>query len=213
MIWQWEPWRRLLVFWVPAVVLAVATFGIFVWQSSGSVGTEARLDKSIESLEEGVAHLEEVREDAEHRREAVAQLESDLTTLVTERFGSLEQRLTAIMRTVGDATRGAGLLPATFAYGVKEDEKLGLIRFTIKFSVDGEYKQLRDMLAAVAASDQFLMVEHLALVGEEEARSRNIGISVELSTYLNSADSELLKRLKQGWDPADAAAEDAAGEE
>jgi len=212
MIWQWEPWRRLLPFWVPAVVLAVAAIAVFAWQSSGSVGTEARLDKSIDELEAGVAHLEEIRADAEQRRQAVATLEADLTTLVTERFGSLEERLTAIMRTVGEATRGAGLLPASFSYGVKEDEKLGLIRFTIKFSVDGEYQQLRDMLAAVAASDQFLMVEHLALVGEEEARSRSIGISVELSTYLNSADSALLQKLQQGWDPADATG-DATGEE
>ena len=193
-----RPWRRLLAVWLPAVVLCALTAGFYVWQTSESGGRRAQIRHQIEDLEEEIARLEQLQQAAASDRETVAEIDSKFNILYNDVFGDLDQRLTRILRAVGSATREAGILPSSFSYTAAADKATGYIRFGIRFSVDAEYPQLRRMLAALQSSPEFLVVEGLNLSGDENPVSRELAISVNISTFLAEADTGQLRRLTGG---------------
>jgi len=193
-----RPWRRLLAVWLPAVVLCALTAGFYVWQTSESGGRRAQIRHQIEDLEEEIARLEQLQQAAASDRETVAEIDSKFNILYNDVFGDLDQRLTRILRAVGSATREAGILPGTFSYTASEDQATGFIRFGVHFSVDAEYIQIRQMLAALQSSTEFLVVENLNLSGDEDPVSRKLGISVNIATFVAEADASQLRRLTGG---------------
>jgi Tfp pilus assembly protein PilO len=86
-------------------------------------------------------------------------------------------------------------LPETFSYTATDNRTTGFIRFGIRFSVDGEYQQIRQMIAAIQSSPEFLVIENLTLVGDEESLTRDLSISITLATFLAEADEAQLRRL------------------
>jgi len=195
---DFRPWRRLLAVWLPAVVLCAVTAGVYVWQTSESGGRRAQIRNQIEELEREIARLERIQEATASDREAVEEIDRQFEFLYNDVFGDLEQRLTRILRAVGTATREAGILPSSFGYSAAEDQVTGFIRFGIRFSVDAEYMQIRQMLAALQSSPEFLVVEDLNLSGDEDPVSRELAISVNISTFLAEADAGQLRRLTSG---------------
>ncbi len=192
---RWEAWFRLLPVWLPALVLSIASVAFYWWQSSDSTGTGARLNAQVSSLEEGIGHLQELREQALAQQEQVSELSSELNSLSTQSFGSLEGRLITIMREVEAATRQAGMLPDKFGYSTNLDDQLPFTRFGITFYVEGQYSQVRQMLATLQQSPELLIVEKLTLVGEKEATSRKLTVSLSVATYLGKTDEALVDRL------------------
>mgnify|MGYP001822983568 CR=1 len=194
----WRPWQRMTAVWVPAVIVCLVMIAVYAWQTSGSVGREAQLRDDITSLENEVARLTRTLEQAEGERDAVADLDLQFNYLYDEVFGDLDERLTNILREVGTATREAGLLPGSFSYSASEDRRLDQVRFSIQFAVEGEYPQIRQLLASVQTSPEFLIVEHIGFAGEEDATTRELQISIRLATVFAEADEELLRRLTGG---------------
>ena len=170
--------KRMLPVWLPAVVLCLAAAVVFVWQTSESGGRRAQVRDRVVDLEAELARLEGLMRATGGDREWVAETEQQFTTLHDEVFGTLDGRLTNILRAVGAATRDAGLLPGSYSYAAKEDRDTGFVRFSIQFSVEGEYGQIRQMLADLQSSPEFLLVEGLSLSGDEDpdiAGASNLG--------------------------------------
>jgi Tfp pilus assembly protein PilO len=193
-----RPWQRLVAVWLPAIALCAAATAFYVWQTSESGGRRARVRDRVLELEAGLERLEGLREAAGGDRARVAELERQFATLHEDVFGSLDQRMTDIMRAVGSATRNAGLLPGSYGYTADTDRKTGFIRFGIQFSVEGQYRQIRQMLAELQSSPEFLIVEGLSLSGDEAPVSQDLKISVQLATFLVEADPQQLRRLTGG---------------
>jgi len=199
MISPFEAWLRLLPVWASAVLLAVLSGGYCFWQSSGSMGTEARLGEQISNLEQSIEQLQQTRKQVIAERAEAAQLSRQVKRWYEEGFGSLEERLTGILRAVGSATREAsGLRPASFSYAATEDKRHRVTRFSIRFSVLGSYQQLRQMLQALEESPEFFVVSKISLSGEQQATNDNISINLEVATYLSKVDQALLDRLQRG---------------
>ncbi len=194
----WQPWRRLLPAWLPAVVICVLSAGVYVWQTSETGGRAALVRNSVEDLETEITRLEQIRDQAEKERTAVAELNGQFEYLYGDVFGDLDERLTGILRAVGSATRSAGLMPHGYSYSAEEDRKHQHIKFAIQFSVIGDYSQIRQMLSALQSSPEFLIVEDIAFSGEEEASSRDLAIAVQVATYVAQADPKTLERLTGG---------------
>ena len=193
-----RPWRRLMAVWLPAVALCVVSAAFFVWQTSESGGRRAQVRNQIAELEQEIARLERLQLAVVSDRQTVAEIDRQFKLLYNETFGDLDQRLTRILRAVGTATREAGLLPGSFSYSASDNRETGFIRFGIGFSVNGEYQQIRQMLSALQASPEFLVVENLNLSGAEDPLSRDLRISVSIATFLAEADSSQLRRLTGG---------------
>ena len=191
-------WRRLLPVWLPAVLLAVGSVALYVWQTSDRVGRAAQLETQVESLEAEIARLERLREQAAAERRLVEEVEAEFQRLYGDVFGRLDERLTRIMRAIYSATRDSGLNPGSFGYKLDDKDLSGAQRLTISFAVAGEYEQVRQMLASLQMSPEFLVVESIQFTGEAEAVTRRLAITVRVSTFLSEADPEQLRRLTGG---------------
>lgn len=193
-----RPWLRLLPVWLPAVGLCVIAAAAYLWQSSESGGRAAGVRSQIAELEAEKARLEGLLAQVEGERAAVAQVNQSFDLLYGQVFRSLDERLTNILREIGLATRSAGLLPGAYKYQAEEEQKTGYVRFSINFSVTGEYAQIRKLIAAIQSSPEFLVVDGISFSGDEEAASKELSIAVQVSTYLSEADRATLDRLTGG---------------
>jgi Tfp pilus assembly protein PilO len=193
-----RPWRRLLPIWLPAVGLCAVAATLYLWQSSESGGRAAGLRSQIEELEAEKARLEGLLAQVEGERATVAAVNESFDLLYGQVFRGLDDRLTNILREVGLATRSAGLLPGSYKYDAEEDQKTGYVRFSIQFSVTGEYAQIRKLIAAVQSSPEFLVVEQIAFTGDEAAATSELTVAVRVATYLSEANRETLDRLTGG---------------
>jgi len=191
-------WRALWPVWVPAVAFLVLNLAAYGWLSGKNVGRQAQIRADVERLEARVEHLRKVQATAAAERGAVVQLNADLQNLYGNVFGSLSERLTGILRSVGDATRQAGLHPEQFRYSAKRDQKLKLVAFGVQFAVTGRYEQIKQMLAALQASPELLIIDQVSIGGESGTVSNQLEVAVHLTTYLASADEQLLKQLTGG---------------
>ena len=198
MTFDFRPWKRLAAVWLPAVVVCIAAFSLFVWQTSESGGARARVRGEIERFEGELARLEKIEGAAAGDRAHVTELEQQFAYLYSDVFGSLDDRLTRILRAVGSATRSSGLRPGSYSYSAVEDRSTGFVRFGVRFAVEGEYQQIRQMLAELQGSPEFLIVENLSLSGDEDQVRRELNLSVSIATFLSEADPEQLRRLTGG---------------
>lgn len=195
---DFRPWRRLVAVWLPAVILCVAATFLYAWQTSDSGGRRASVRDEILRLDAELDRLNGLQEATTGDRMRVAELEQQFSQLYGEVFGNLDERLTGILRAVGSATKNAGLLPDSYSYSASEDKATGFIRFSIGFSVRGGYLEIRQMLAELQASPEFLVVETLSLSGDADPVSRELDMSVRIATFLSEADQEQLRRLTGG---------------
>ena len=198
MIFDHRAWRRLLPIWLPAVLIAVSSVALYVWQTSDRVGRAAQLENQIVTLEREIARLEGLRDRAAEERQLDVDIENEFRRLYGDVFGRLDERLTRILRGIYAATRDAGLNPGSFAYKLDDKGLSGAERFTISFAVAGEYPQVRQMLAALQQSPEFLVVDSIQFTGEAEAVTRHLAITVRVSTFVSEADPEQLRRLTGG---------------
>lgn len=194
----WLAFRRLLPVWLPAAALAVGSIAFYGWQSSGSVGRAVQIESRIDELEDRIARLERIRDLAAAERDHVVALDERFRYLYEEVFGSLEDRLVEILRAIGSAAAEAGLRPESYSYAATTDRQVGQIRFTTGFSVEGEYSQIRRLLAELQASEEFLIVVDIAFAGDEMGSTRSLSIVLRVATYLAEADREQLRRLTGG---------------
>ncbi len=191
----WIAWRRHLVVWLPAILFALANVAGYFLLGGSAGGRAASLQADVQQLDAECQQLTRLEGAVRKEQDQVESLRTGLDEINTNVFGSLEQRLTDILREVETATRMSGLRPARFSYDAKEDRKTNLTRFGITFTVNGTFQQIEQLLQALRSSKEFLIVDRLSLVGEEGTQASELKMAIHVSTCLSSADKELLERL------------------
>ncbi len=189
------PWVRLAWVWILAGIFCLAAFGVLLWQTSGPMGRRGLIEGQIEQLNQEIDRLDVMTRQARDERIRVAETGETLERIDGELFGKLDDRMTAVLREVGLASRDAGLLPAGFSYRETVDDRTDGVRFGIGFSVEGTYEQIRSLLASLQASPQFLIIDSISFKGEEDARSQVLAIRLQVSTYLAEAELGKLRAL------------------
>ncbi len=189
------PWVRLAGVWIVAVVFCLAALGVLIWQTSGPMGRGGLIEGQIEALNQEIDRLAIMTQQAREERVRVAEMGETLERIDGELFGKLDDRMTSVLREVGLASRGAGLLPDGFSYKEVVDDRTSGVRFGIGFSVEGTYEQIRQLLGSLQASPQFLIIDSISFKGEEDARSQILSIRLQVSTYLAEAELGKLKAL------------------
>jgi len=189
------PWVKLAWVWILAVLFCVGAAAVLVWQTSGPMGRQGLIEGQIEDLEGEIARLDRIVRQVREERERVSESGRALERIDGEIFGTLDDRMTAVLREVGSASRDAGLLPAGFSYREVNDSKTGGVRFGISFAVDGTYEQIRMLLERLQASPQFLIIDGIGFRGEEDPRSQTLSIRLQVSTYLAKEELGKLRAL------------------
>jgi len=191
------PWLKLWWSWPGALLVFILSITILVWEVASPKARQASLEEQCRELQASVLDLERANEAARAEREHAATVSSGLQDIYQELFGSLDERMTAILRAIGSAARDSGLLPGSFSYSSEKAPKTGSLRFHVDFSVEGTYEQVRQLLQALQSSPQFLIIDGISFKGEEDPRSNLLHIRLAVSTSLSDTDSSNLQAIVQ----------------
>jgi Tfp pilus assembly protein PilO len=167
-------WRLRLWVWLPALVLVVLNLvflSTYRFLLAGQAQLRAarieRAEKELLDFEADRAALEDLVERANLNRERVDEF-------YARWVASEAERLTQVIAEVKNLAQRAGVKASSFNYPEEDLEDYGLLRFSIAFSVEGSYAQLRQFINFVEVSDHFLMLEDVRMneVGEGDSTIR-----------------------------------------
>lgn len=196
-------WKYLWVWSLPGVLVIVNLLWVFVLRQT-LLGRGANIDEQLREKEREVRELEKVVSELESAKAKLAQLQQELVELREREMGSMRERLVPFLTTVGERVRKTGLFPERISYSANQDKKSGLVHFTATFEITGSYQQLRQCIGELEQVPQFLVIERLAMQGDDVARSTDISLRMVVGTYFSDLDPELLRQV-EAQEKADAA--------
>ena len=179
-------WRRMAKIWLPGLLLlllnlaVLSTYRILLaGQSQISASRVDRLARELVELEGHRLALEEVIGRAEANRLRLEEFYSGW-------LSSEADRLTQVIGEVKSMARQSGVSTSGFRYPDEVLEEIDLVRRQIDFSAEGSYQAMRRFIHALERSDQFLVLEEIA-VSETGDDSANIRVRFGVSTLFTSA--------------------------
>lgn len=122
--------------------------------------------------------------------QAVETASKDLTSLRQDVLSTKRQRMIAVQLEVAELATEFGINLERVQYeGPDPDQtaKEGLERFGMKVPLRGGYTNLRKFLQAVEASDEFLVIEQVALEGGP-AGQQGLELAITLATYFDAPE-------------------------
>lgn len=164
----WREKRVLLI--VLAVLLAVNTIFFFTYR----VQYQNRLTALDERKKEAEAQLTQARSQrlaAQGRVAAYRQIERDIRVVYDSHWSTEEQRLTRLIAEVKHLAEVSGMPSRATSYTKTEREKktvVGAETVGIVFTVKGSYDQVRRLINLLELSDQFVIVDQVALSSADE---------------------------------------------
>jgi len=204
-------WVRLWWAWaVPALLLLLNAVWL-VGLRATVLGRGSVLAKQRATAAEEVASLTAQRDRLLGSRDALGTLERDLGTLRRDRLGSMRERLVSFLVDIAKRTHGAGLRAERISYRVEPDAKTGMVHFTAIFGVRGTYERVRRCVNLLESSQQFVVVERIAVRTEDAVGSLDVDVQLTVGTYFVDADTGMLRQLGIEDLPTTAAAPAPAG--
>ncbi|MCP4656263.1 MAG: hypothetical protein GY856_12695 [bacterium] len=178
-----EVWRRRLWLWgIPLVFCMLNLIGVACYQLAFA-GKVRGLQGRFESASHDLAALRNEHLETEKFLARVETNRENIALLHSEHFSTEAERFTRVVQQVKRLAREAGLNPTSFSYPEDEIEEWDLSKREIVFQVQGTYDQLRTFINSLELTDQFLILEKVAL-NETGAHKSNptLGISLTIST-------------------------------
>jgi len=122
--------------------------------------------------------------------QAVETASRDLAALRQDVLSTKRQRMIAVQLEVAELASKFGINMERVQYEAPDPEqagKEGLERFGMKVPLKGGYANLRKFLQAVEASDEFLVIEQVALEGEPGSQAA-LELNITLATYFDAPE-------------------------
>ena len=133
--------------------------------------------------------------------QAVETASKDLTALRQDVLSTKRQRMIAVQLEVAELASQFGINLERVQYegpDPQQTAKEGLERFGMKVPLKGGYTNLRKFLQAVEASDEFLVIEQVALEGGTEGQATGLELSITLATYFDAPELRQQPAPRQG---------------
>ena len=172
-------WKRRLL----PVYLALVALNLLVlaaWTAPRTLrlrNATVRVEAARETLEEGRAQAERVRE----RASAIDANARDLARFYETVVGTEQADLRPTLEDIEEMARAPGLSPGRRSFRRDEIEDVALERVSVVLPLEGSYEQLVGFLQEVERSPRFLTVDRISLRGEED---REATLQVELSAFM-----------------------------
>ena len=191
----WREKRTLLI------ILGLLLLGNVVFFLTYRVQYQTRLDEMDQRLAQAEEQLEkskETRLDAEAAIGSYRKVERDVETVLDRHWSTQPQRLTMLIAEVKRLAEASNAVPKTYTFANSESVRavqrgarsakkdIGAREVTINFSVEASYDQVRRMINLLELSEQFVIIEKIALNSGEESR---LTLTLQLKTLFR--DDEL----------------------
>jgi type IV pilus assembly protein PilO len=83
----------------------------------------------------------------------------------------------------------AGLSIDRVSYAPKDEAELALLRYTLSFSVQGDYGQIKKFIHSIEQSSRPTIIEGITLSGAEAGRGEGVSLALRLSTFFRADKS------------------------
>jgi type IV pilus assembly protein PilO len=88
-----------------------------------------------------------------------------------------------------DWAEKAGLVLDEIRYSPERDERSGLLRYGVKFSVDGTYAQIKHFIHLLEDSERILILANISLAGgHAEKSAEQVKLNIDLTTYFQESN-------------------------
>jgi Tfp pilus assembly protein PilO len=188
-------WFRYWYVWV--LPLAVVVLNV-VWLAglrSTLVGQDSVLAQRLSDAQAALSRLESQAGQLGRTEKALAQLRENLDALRTVEMAPMRKRLVPFLMDVLKRTQDAGLKVERVSYAAHREEKSGLVSFSAGYGIKGTYEQIRRCAFLLESSPEFIVLDGLALRGDEHASSLEVAVQLGVETYFADLDEELMKQL------------------
>ena len=172
-------------FWVWAAPLAVVVLGILgiVLYQAAFAGNAQVLRRSLDRQASLLEELRAQRQTVERFLETTRAQGDATNILYLDHLATEAERFTKVLREVRQLAARSRLDPTSFVYPENAVEEHGLMERGINFTVEGTYDQLRTFINLLEITDQFIILESVALTGGANERNPTLKIRLGLQTY------------------------------
>lgn len=162
---------------IPLAILGVFLLANAVFFFTYRVQYENRLqglEADKQAAEQRLAGVRADRAKTEAQIAAYRKAQGDLNVIYNEKWSTEAERLTALINEVKHLEQASQLIGRSHAFGKSEKDAkatpgLGTDVVTIAFNVQGTYAQVRRLINLLELSDQFVIIDAIALTGTNEA--------------------------------------------
>jgi hypothetical protein len=194
----WREKRVLLI--VLGVILLANTVFFFTYR----VQYKSRLETMDERLAQAQARLDEARRaraTAETRLKGYAAVEKDIAVVYDQYWSTQSARLTEMIGEVKRLAVASSLVPTTYSFDLQEAKsgerrgaEVGAVEMGVSFGVNGTYAQVRRLMNLLELSNQFVIVDRIAL---SAAEGDVLSLTLHLKTLFRdgAAESQPKSRL------------------
>ena len=180
-----ELWRERRRWILPlAVLLLLNLVLVFFWTlplRARIEAVEARRARSQRELELQRRQLDQTRSDIRK----LVRVSEDSEVFFLRTLATKPARMTDLLREL-EGLAGDFNIPlesVVFAESEPQGGGRGLVRFSIKLPLVGDYNSLREFLARIENSSSFFIIDGIRLAEKERRSGTALSLAIELSTY------------------------------
>lgn len=178
------------------VVVALANLAFWLLWTRPQVRESARLSVGTEPQQRALRERRVMVDKQEQFLAALERAEADLTRLRTEVLATREKRMIGVQLEVAELCERFGIdwNSVRIDNEILVDEELDRLVMTVP--LEGGYANLRRFLQAVEGSDEFLVVENVALAESHEGGVM-LELNVALATYFDAPEVRARNRAER----------------
>ena len=182
---QAEVWLSRVALWLPALLFLALNAGLFSFHRGVLASRVTAFESRRAQAEEQSARLESEEATLAARLAAIEANRAQRETLYRDWFSTPDLRLTSAIAEVKQLATRSGLQIRAIAYPQERIADYGLARRSFRFSVEGSYPALRQLVYLIEMTPSFLVLDRIQ-VGEVRAGG-DLRAELELSTLFVDA--------------------------
>lgn len=170
------------------VVLFLANFGAYLGQTLIMDKQLTDLRTEVLGRQQSLRKLQQQKNAGSMPVSAVTQVENELT-----RFRKLipqERELSGFIGDLYTYASSSKLNIKQISYSPDRDEELGLVSYGLRFSVSGQYRQLKKFIYLLERSERILIISDISLSGGQSSKEKSgvVTLQIQLKTFFSGDD-------------------------
>ena len=165
------------------LVFALLNLGVYLGQTLILDHKLATVRTEVLERQQALRSLQQQKNAGSMPVSAVTQVESELTQF--RQLIPLEKGLSGLIGDLFKYASSSKLDIKQITYSHERDEDLDLLSYTLKFSVKGDYKQLKKFIHLMEESDRILIISDIALSGGKRNKEKidEVSLQIQVKTY------------------------------
>jgi Tfp pilus assembly protein PilO len=160
------------------LLLALNVFVFFTYR----VRQQARIDElqtKRDGLEKTLFEVKGQRLDKQRQLDGYGRMVKDVEHIYDDIWSSSDKRLTSVLTELYRLAQKSNLTVQSYSYNFESaDKEKRTTTMSVTYGVKGSYSQVRQLINLLENSDQFLLIDQIALSGEVAASDIQLRLTI-----------------------------------